>query len=585
MTRWLKQTYPLFFRFAAYLRPVRLEILACIALDLIAASLGLWILSSISRIIDDVFVGGNTAILPTYLFRYGSIIFIAAGIEYGLTRLNTLVTEKIELALQVDLFRHVLSLSPGSLPNRGPGEILSHLISDASRVEYLVYSGPLLVSINLVRAVAYGVLLLSLNWQLTLCALATLPFLALSSGVMSRMIRKAGRSSRRFSVWRSSLTTERLGAGSLIQTHCTWEAEAEDFRKAGLRAQQAELRDTSLQAALALLTEGVGAATSLLLLTVGALQIAGHHTTVGAFVAFAGSVGSLILPSKNLARSVGKFHRAAIGAQRFADILDTPSRVKNPQSPRILKTVVGDLALENVRFGYDPDTPVLNNFNLKIRPGEKVALVGASGCGKSTITRLLLRLYDPQAGCVKLDGVDLRELEIGFLRRSVNLVAQDPVLLNTSILANITYGQPELGAIEAWEAAEKAGAYFINGVPGRLAARVGPDGERLSGGQRQRIALARALLRPAPVMILDEATAAIDSEGEALFQEAIGRTTGVQTTLIVAHRLSSIQKADRIIVLEGGHIVESGGPARLLGSDSRFRQLFAAQIDSGAVAA
>lgn len=585
MLDFLKRRYPLYFRFLPYLRPDAVSISVCIFLNLAAAILGILVLSSISRLIDDVFIARYTPLLTKYLIRYGVIISSIAIVEYALARIDAFITEKIQLRLREDLFRHVISISPGSLSTRGPGEIISHLASDASRAEYLVYSGPLSVGMNIVRLAAYGVFLFTLNWQLTLCALATTPFLALSSGLMSRPIRRAGRSSRRFSVWRSALATERLGAANLIQTYCSWDQEAEAFRQASDRTMRADLRGVSLQATLGLLTEGVGAVASVLLLAVGALQVSRGDTTVGAFVAFVGSVGSLYSPAKSLARSAGKFHRAAAGARRFAEILDTPSRVKSGRRKHFDAPASGALAFEGVTFGYAPEKTVLRDFTLQIDPGEKVALVGASGCGKSTVTRLLMRFYDPQIGCVRMNGVDIKELDLNLLRASINLVSQDAPLLNMSVMANMTYGQSRPSEHVAWQAIEKAGAGFVEDMPGRLYAWVGPNGERLSGGQKQRIALARALMRKSPVMILDEATGAIDSEGEAHFQDALTDTSGDQTLIIIAHRLSSIQNADRIVFLDAGQIVESGPPDRLLTSDSQCRRLFAAQLEQDMSAA
>jgi ABC-type multidrug transport system fused ATPase/permease subunit len=280
-----------------------------------------------------------------------------------------------------------------------------------------------------------------------------------------------------------------------------------------------------------------------------------------------------------LAKASGRFQRAAAGAQRVADLLDTPSLVTEAPGAKPLPRPRGSLDFCAVRFGYTHGQEVLHGISLKIEPDELVAVVGPSGSGKSTLVRLALRLHDPCSGAVRIDGHDLRDVTLDSLRRAVAVVFQEPHLVRGSIAENIGYGQaghdpPRVAAVAAAAHVNR----FADALPAGCDAQVGPRGVWLSGGERQRVALARALLRDCPILLLDEATAAVDSETEALIHDAVDRLAGRRTMLIVGHRLSSIRRADRLVVVEDGRIVESGTPAALLRNSTRCRDLFAAQL-------
>jgi ABC-type multidrug transport system fused ATPase/permease subunit len=316
-----------------------------------------------------------------------------------------------------------------------------------------------------------------------------------------------------------------------------------------------------------------------LVITVGAADIHARALSVGALIAFLGSVGSLYGPARSLAGAWSRFHRAAAGAQRVAELLDTPSRVQERKGARSLGRVRGALEFRDVRFGYVRGPEVLKGVCFAVQPGETVAVVGSSGAGKSTLVGLALRLHDPTGGSVRIDGEDLTELTLQSVRRAVCPVFQDAYVFRGSVRENLAYGAPDADEQRLLAAARAAHADgFVEALQGRYAASVGPRGGWLSGGQRQRLALARALVRDAPILILDEATAALDSETEDLVQDAMSRLAGSRTLLVVAHRLSSVQRADRVIVLHEGRVVESAPPQTLLAGPSRCRELFAGQL-------
>jgi ABC-type multidrug transport system fused ATPase/permease subunit len=319
----------------------------------------------------------------------------------------------------------------------------------------------------------------------------------------------------------------------------------------------------------------------LLLIVVGALEMRRGSLSLGTLAAFIGSIGSLYGPIRGLARTTARFQRTAAGAQRVAALLDTPSLVQERAGAVPLRHVRGQVSFRGVSFGYPRGPEVLHDIDLEIGEGQTVALVGPSGGGKSSLVQLLLRLYDPVAGRVLVDGHDVRGLTIDSLRGAIGVVFQDAQLMRGSLAANIGYGPaPGLdpGCLHA--AAASAHADDFVSRRGGYARQLGPRGEGLSGGQRQRVALARALLRDAPILVLDEATSSVDGETERLVQRTIDRLAGKRTIIIIAHRLASIRNADRVVVIEQGRVVEAGTPLQLLSQPSRCRQLFASQLAS-----
>jgi len=342
----------------------------------------------------------------------------------------------------------------------------------------------------------------------------------------------------------------------------------------------------AIQAWLILLIEAISSLGALIVLGAGAYEINHGDMTFGSLIAFLGSVGSLYGPVRGLVNGAARFQVSAAAAQRVADLLDTQSLVTERPSAKALTRIRGSIEFRDVAFAYPRNPEILAGISLRIEPGETVAVVGPSGSGKSTMIALALRLYDPSAGAIFLDGVDLRDITFQSLRRAIVPVFQEPYIFRGSIMENIRYGLSDVPADRVAATAHVAHAdRFIDALRSGYAAPVGPRGNWLSGGERQRLALARALLRDAPILLLDEATASVDSETEDLIQDAIAQLAGRRTILIVAHRLSSVRRADRVVVVDHGRIVESGTPDVLLQSETRCRDLFAAQLVPSGIAA
>jgi ABC-type multidrug transport system fused ATPase/permease subunit len=572
-------------RFLPYRRRIIRQWWQTAALDFIGPLMSVALLWSVKILIDDVFIAGHFNRLAGLAAIYFAASAALLAIGYALTRIEASATEQIALDLRGALYRHILSLSPGSL-RQANGDLLTRLSSDVGSVEYLVYSGMLGLLNNIVRTIIFGTVLFILSWQLTVCTMIIGPLVALVSIRTTPSIRRASRLARRaVGAW-ASFAEERLGAIPIVQACSAHEQDIAAFTRSLGNARKAELRVVKIQAFAAAMIEIVAALGGLVVMFVGAMEIQLGALTVGTFVAFLGSVGSLLGPLRGLAKASGRFQRATVRAQRVIDILDTPSLVADRPSARPLLNCKGKLEFRNVCFGYARGQPVLDEVSLRLEPDETVAIVGPSGSGKSTLVNLAMRFYDPSAGAVLIDDSDVRDVTLKSLRRAVTAVFQEPYVFRGSIADNIGYGEADRSDARLHAAARAARAEsFVSALPAGYDTAVGPRGAWLSGGQRQRIALARALNRDARIIILDEATASLDSETEELMREAMDRYMGRKTILIIGHRLSSVRNADRVIVVENGRVVETGTPAGLLRTGTRYHELFAAQTSGVRISA
>lgn len=566
-------------RFSPYLYAVRWPAALTGALVLAEplASLALIWLGKV--LTDEVLVGRNMDLLPVLAAAFIGLSAARVALEYVSTRVEAGVVEKIFKAVRVDLYRHLLRLSPGSLGRRSIGDLLAHLADDVERMELLIFTGIIAVIADAAAVLFFVTFLLLLSWKLTLCALLALPVLAFASVRLSPRVRRAARIARHRATGWMALAEERLTAHAMIQSYGTEEAEVARFLASAGTARRAELRTIAVQAWLTVVIEAAVAAGGVLVFTLGAYEILYGNLSLGTLVAFGGSLGSLYSPARGLAKASGRFQRGAAAAQRIADLFDAESLVQERPGAKPLVNVKGSLEFRDVRFAYPAGPEVIKGVSFHAEPGEMVAIVGPSGSGKSTLVQLAQRLYDPTKGAIQLDGVDLREATIASVRRAITVVFQEPFLFGGSVAENIRYGDPAATdeRIAAIGRAANVEA-FLTERRGGYNAPVGPRGKWLSAGQRQRIGLARALMREASVLILDEATASVDTETEELIQDAVERLAGRRTVVVIAHRLSSIRRADRVLVVDQGRIVETGSPAMLLNTRSRCRDLFAAQL-------
>jgi ATP-binding cassette subfamily B protein/subfamily B ATP-binding cassette protein MsbA len=416
--------------------------------------------------------------------------------------------------------------------------------------------------------------MLAFDWQLSCVALLVCPPLYLAiTRITQRIHRQAAASKAAESVLYVRAETT-IGAVKLVQAYGREQRAIDDFRLGSERSLALALRLYSTETAFGLVVDSVLAAGTAALIWIGARHVMQHTLSIGDLTIFLTYLGSLYQPIQSLTTNLAEISSSTAGLERVFAVLDVEPDIQDAPGARPLQIARGEIRLESVCFGYDSGRPVLRNVDLAIAPGERVALVGRTGAGKSTLASLVMRFFDPQQGRVTIDGQDLREVTLASLRRQTTLMLQEPILFHTRVSDNIAFGD-DVTPEKVRQAAQRAEAEsFILDLPHGYDSLLGEDGQTLSGGQRQRLALARALLRETPIVILDEPTSSLDLATEALVWRNVEALLRGKTAIIIAHRLSTARMADRIVVLDGGFILEQGSHAELIARGGAYAALW-----------
>ena len=510
-----------------------------------------------------------------------ALIFLVRGaFQYGQDTLMARAALRVATDLRVRLYGHLQTLSLDYFERAQMGDLAYRLTGDVDRVGEAVGK----VFHQFVPCVLQLVVVLSymiyLNWQLTLATFAIAPLIAvLIAWFGDRLLSFARRSQDRIAGL-SATIAEILAGIRLVQAFGAEPTELDRFAQEAEAARSAKLQAAQAKAAQFVVVGFLEAMSVLVLFWLGSWQIGQGNLTGAGFISYVTAVALLIDPISITTSNYNEFKESEASVDRLFELMAIPPTVRDLPGAKPLPAVTGHLDYRAITFAYPgTDESVLQGLNLTIKPGEAIALVGASGAGKSTIVNLLLRFYDPQSGQICVDGMDVRDVTLASLRRQIAIVPQETVLFSGTIAQNIALGQPDASLEAIEQAAKIANAHpFISQLSEGYQTWVGERGTNLSGGQRQRLAIARAVLRNPRILILDEATSALDSESEALVQEALERLMVDRTTLIVAHRLATIRRAHRILVVEQGRIVESGTHDDLLAQAGRYAAYYARQF-------
>eukprot|EP00903_Cladosiphon_okamuranus_P002291 g2289.t1 len=549
-----------------------------------AAIITLILPAAVRRMIDFGFGADDPALVNSYfavLIGVVCALATASSIRYFLVMW---IGERVVAELRSDVFAHLTRLSPAFYDSAKSGEILSRLTADTTQIKSAFGASASQAMRNLIMFAGASVMMVVTSPRLSVIVLAAIPVILVPILGFGRQVRKRSRFAQDTLADASAYAGEMLGSIKTLQAFTHEDRSAGRYGGAVDAAFKAARKAIMARAALTGFAIMVIGASIVAVLWIGASDVFSGRITGGELSQFllysilaAGSLATL-------SEVWGELSQAAGAAERLSELLDVESEIRPPANPtRLPESPRGDISFHNVSFAYRnaEHMPVVRDLELSIAPGETVAVVGPSGAGKSTLFSLLMRFYDPVSGMIRLNGVGLTELDPEDLRRHIALVPQDTAIFGASIAENIAYGRPDASREDVVAAAKAAlAAPFIEAMSDGYDTMVGERGVTLSGGQRQRIAIARAVLKDAPVLLLDEATSALDAESERLVQQALDKLMEGRTTLVIAHRLATVLKADRIVVMEDGRIVETGTHAELTAAGGLYAKLARLQFDA-----
>jgi ATP-binding cassette subfamily B protein len=513
-------------------------------------------------------------LLNTAVAALVAIAVIGALASYAEKYLSTLVGQRVVHDLRCAVYAHVQRLSLPFFETRRTGDLVVRMTSDVDTVQDFVSSSLLGMLVDLLTLVGMLAIMLYLDWRFTLLSLAVAPLLFAAVYRRTHRIKAAAREVKKRESELASLVQESFAAVRTVRTFAREDYEQGRLERKSRESVDAALRARGIKAALPLLVDVLVAVGTASVLLVGVRRVLAGDLTSGTLLVFVLYLGKLYKPMRNLSKAGDTISKTAVALERIAELLQTDRQVIEPPDAVAAPRFHGRIELRDVHFRYAPDQqPVLRGINLRIEPGARIAIVGATGAGKSTLLSLLLRLRDPLAGMVLFDGRDARQFTRKSLRDQISVVPQEPVLFHGSVWQNIAYGRPDATADEIMTAATLANAdEFITRMPDGYDTIIGERGETLSGGQRQRIAIARAVIRKAPILLLDEPSAALDPESEALVFDALSRLMRGCTSITIAHRMATVRRAHQIYLLDDGLISAFGTHEQLLAHNASYAQ-------------
>ncbi|MDR1607528.1 MAG: ATP-binding cassette domain-containing protein [Deltaproteobacteria bacterium] len=573
-------------RLMALIKPHRPKLLLAVFFMLMAAISTAGMAWLIQPLLDHVFAERNAKLLNSLTFLTLGVYSLTGVFSFLQSYVMNQVGYNIVNDMRVRLYSHIQRQSLGFFQKHASGELISRVVNDVSMIQSSVTTVITGLILDFGKVIGLITVLFLQDFSLALMGVFILPLTLYPIVKFGRRLRNLATKSQVIMASIISVLTETFQGVRMIQSHNMTDHEIKRFSKECRQSVDNLMRSVTVRSLSSSIMEIVGGLCLAAVIWYGGHSVIANHSTPGAFFSFMTALLLLYEPLKRLTRLYNETQQGLAAARRIFSILDSASSVLSPAEPKIPLETKGLVEFQDVHFSYGPDRPALRGVNLTIRPGETVALVGPSGGGKTSLINLAPRFHDPTKGRVLLDGVDLKELDLAWLRDQIALVSQEVVLLADTVRHNIAYGRLEASELEVTQAAQAALALdFVEKLPLGFEESVGERGYSLSGGQRQRLAIARAILKNAPILILDEATSALDTESEKLVQAALANLMRGRTTLVIAHRLSTITEADRIVFLKDGRITEEGDHESLLAKKGDYYRLYNLQFAEASLVA